>query len=71
MKLRIDGAVLYLGRLRKDGTRNVERIRPSSLRQLLPLLRRAKVPARMHGDRLRVELQDDRQPTFAFMSESA
>ncbi len=71
MTLRIEGATLHLGRLRKDGRRNVERVRLADWRKLLPLARKAKIAARMDGDRLTVALRDDVQLKLAFMSESA
>ncbi len=51
MKLTVDGVMFYLGRLRKDGRRNVERVRMDQ-RKLLPTLRKAKVGAKMDGSRL-------------------
>lgn len=61
MKLELDGATVYLGRLRKDGTRNIERVRFHNLRILLPALRRAKVGGKMKGKRLYVALPSDTQ----------
>ena len=65
MKLKIDGATLYLGRLTKSGSRNVERVRLTNLRTLLPALRKARVPAKMVGHRLTVRVDD--QLKLAFM----
>ena len=41
MTIQLDGATIFLGRLRKDGFRNVERIRLTSFRPLLAKLRKA------------------------------
>lgn len=38
MKLTLDGITFHLGRRRKDGRRNVERVRLASWRSLLPKL---------------------------------
>ena len=65
MTIKVDGFKLYLGRKRRDGRRNVERVR-LDLRRLLPSLRKAKIPARMEGDRLSVQLLSDRQPWLPF-----
>ena len=67
MKLRIDGAILYLGRLRKDGFRNVERVRLTNLRSLLPSLRRAKIRSVMDDKRLYVQPENPDQLKLAFM----
>jgi hypothetical protein len=67
VKIKLDGVILYLGKLRKDGRRNVERIRFNNWRLILPKLRDAKVPAKMVGKRLTVRLDEDSQPTLAFM----
>ena len=61
MKLRIDGYTLYLGKLRTDGFHNVERVRPTNLRSLLPSLRKARIRSRMVGKRLVVQTTDPDQ----------
>src|SRR3712207_9325620 len=47
MKIRVSGAVLYLGKPRKDGYRNIERVLLENWRAMLPALRSAKIPAKM------------------------
>jgi hypothetical protein len=64
MKIVVQGAVLYLGRPRKDGYRSVERVRLTNWRAMLPALRSAKIPAKMFGKRLRVK--DDPQLLLPF-----
>ena len=68
MKVRIDGAILYLGRLRKDGFRNVERVRLTNLRSLLPSLRRAKIRSVMDDKRLYVQPENPDQLLLPFAS---
>lgn len=70
MKLKLDDLVIYLGRRRKDGRRNVERVRLPSWRALLPKLRKAKIAARMDGDRLTVRLLSDSQMLLPFLQET-
>ena len=70
MKLKLDGVILYLGRLRKHGYRNVERVRLIDNRTLLPKLRRAKIPAQMVGKRLIVQTENPAQLKLAFMAEA-
>ena len=67
MKVRIDGAILYLGRLRKDGFRNVERVRLTNLRSLLPALRRSKIRSVMDDKRLLVQPENPDQLKLTFM----
>lgn len=67
MKIKIDGAVLHLGRLRKDGYRNVERARLTNWRLILPSLRRSKIRNRMVGKQLTVQVDDPSQQKLAFM----
>ena len=64
MKLKLDGIILYLGRLRKDGYRNIERVRLLDNRMLLSRLRKAKIPAQMIGTRLIVQPENPNQMTF-------
>ena len=64
MKLKLDGIVLYLGRMRSDGYRNVERVRLLDNRSLLPKLRRAKIKGKMVGKRLIVQMENPNQLTF-------
>jgi hypothetical protein len=71
MKIRVDGTVLYISRLRRDGYRNVERVRLSNLLELLPSLRKAKVRSKMVGTRLIVQTTDLDQLLMPWMSESA
>ena len=52
MKLKLDSMILYLGKVRKDGYRNIERVRLLDNRMLLSKLREAKIPAQMIGTRL-------------------
>ncbi len=70
MNLKVDGYALHLGHRRKDGRRNVERVRLADWRKILPALRKAKVAGRIDGKRLSVALGDDVQLKLAFMSES-
>ena len=70
MKLKIDGAVLYLGRVRRDGFRNVERVRLTNYRSLLPALRRAKIRSRMDGKRLHVQDENPDQLKLSFMADT-
>jgi hypothetical protein len=42
MKITVDGITFHLGRRRKDGRCNVERVRLASWRSLLPKLRKSK-----------------------------
>ena len=49
MRVKIDGAVLYLGRLREDGFRNVERLRLTNFRTLLPPHARCTISTRCSG----------------------
>ena len=53
MKLKLDGVVLYLGRLR-----NIERVRLLDNRSLLPKLLKAKIPVRMIANRLIVQTEN-------------
>ena len=68
MRLKLDGAVLFLGRLREDGFRNVERVRLTDWRALLPKLRRAKLRSKMIGKRLIVQPVDPNQLLMPWMS---
>ena len=61
MKLKLDVAVLYLGRPRKDGYRNVERVRLTNWSPVRPALRRAGIKSRTVGKRLLVQLADPNQ----------
>ncbi len=61
MKLHLEGVILYLGRKRRDGSRNVERIRLVNMRPLLKMLRRAMVPGRMRGKRPVAKVAEDDQ----------
>ncbi len=70
MKLKLDGVVLFLGRLRKDGYRNVERVRLLDYRSLLPKLRRAKLLSKMEGKRLIVQTENPDQLKLCFMEEA-
>ena len=71
MTLKIDGAVLFLGRLRRDGFRNVERVRLTNFRTLLPALRRAKIRSLMDDKRLLVQPENPDQLLLPFSSEAA
>lgn len=71
MKIRFDDSVLYLGKLRRDGFHNVERVRPSNLRSRLPSRRKAKIRSRMVGTRLIAQTVDPDQLLMPWMSESA
>jgi len=71
MTLAIDGITFHLGRLRKDGRRNIERVKLPSWRSMLPKLRKAKVAARMDGQRLTVRLLSDSQMVMPFLLETA
>lgn len=64
MKLKLDGIVLYLGKMRSDGYRNVERVRLLDNRSLLPKLRKAKLLSKMDGKRLLVQPDNPDQLTF-------
>ena len=64
MRLKLEGVVLYLGRLRKDGYRNIERVRLLDNRMLLSKLRKAKIPTLMIGTRLIVQPENPNQMTF-------
>ena len=66
MKFKLDGITLHLGRLRRDGTRNVERASLSDWRSVLPKLRKKKIKAKMAGDRLYLRLADDHQLKLCF-----
>ncbi len=70
MKLKLDGVVLYLGKTRKDGYRNVERVRLPDNRSLLPKLRRAKIKGKRIGKRLIVQTENPNQLKMAFMAEA-
>lgn len=61
MKLIVEGSVLHLGRLRKDGLRHVERVTLTDWRQILAKLRSARVRSRMAGKRLYVDADDVKQ----------
>ena len=52
--------------LRKDGYRNVERVRLSDWRAILPVLRRAKLKGRMDGKRLTIQAEDPNQLLLPF-----
>lgn len=66
MKLKLDGYVLYLGRPRKDGYLNCERVRLANWRVILPKLRRAKLRSKMIGKRLVVLAEDPDQLLLPF-----
>ena len=71
MKVKVGGYVLYLGRPRSDGYRNVERVRLTNWRALLPSLRRAKMRSRMDENRLYVQTESPGQLKFSFAREAA
>jgi hypothetical protein len=66
MRLKLDGVVLFLGRRRKDGFHNVERVRLHDWRKILPTLRRTKYRSRMEGKRLYVQPEDPNQLLLPF-----
>ena len=70
MKLKLDGVILFLGRPRKDGYRNVERVRLLDNRSLLPKLRRAKLLSKMDGKRLLVQPENPDQLKLSFMHDA-
>ena len=70
MTLKIDGAILYLGRLRRDGFHNVERVRLTDYRKLLPALRRANIRSHMDGKRLHVQSDNPDQLKLSFMADT-
>jgi len=65
--LRIEGAVLYLGRLQRDAIRHMERVRLANFRSLLPSLLRAKIRSKMVGRLLVVQTKDPSQLKLPFM----
>ena len=70
MRIRTSGAVLILGRPRKDGWRCVYAIRPNDWSGAHRLLRKAKIKARLVGERLFVRTANPNQRVFAFLESS-
>ena len=70
MKVKVGGYVLYLGRLRSDGYRNVERVRLTNWRALLPSLRRAKIRSVMDDKRLYIQSENPDQLKLSFMADT-
>ena len=59
MRLRLAGAALHLGRLRKDGYRCVLAARLDDWRAVLPKVRRSQMRSRRRGRFVRVRVEDD------------
>ena len=67
MRIRTGGAVLILGRLRKDGWRRVYAVRLNDWGGIHRLLRKAKIKARLDERKLYVQPGDSNQRLFAFL----
>ena len=70
MRIRTGGAVLILGRHRKDGWRCVYAVRPNDWSGIQRMLRKAKIKARLVGERLFVRTSNPDQRLFAFLESS-
>ena len=64
MKLKLNSMILYLGKVRKDGYRNIERVCLLDNRMLLSKLRKTKIPAQMIGTSLILQPENPNQMTF-------
>ena len=67
MRLKIEGATLYLGRRRLDGYHNVERVRLKDWYPVLLGLKKAKLSYQTDGECLLVQPDDPRQLKLSFM----
>jgi hypothetical protein len=67
MRIRTGAAVLILGRQRKDGWRCVYAVRLTDWSGVQRSLRKAKIKARLVGDRLFVRPANPHQRLFAFL----
>ena len=64
MRLKVGKATLYLGKLRRDGFRNIERVRLADWSPILPILKRLKMKTRYEEQRLLVQTENPDQLTF-------
>ncbi len=61
MRVKVEGAVLFLGRRRRDGSYNVERVKLTNWYPVLKALRKAKMRHEVVAGRLHVVPDNPRQ----------